>query len=187
MTLLRICPLILLLVLLGSACAPDRTPELDAIREATFRYQFRNNASGLQQRATVYFLVLRDPQTRQWLDPGEALLRQFKNHPPRIAKMSEAKRSGSDGVSDKQTGERGLIFIVGKIRWLASDRVDVEGGYYEAGESSSGNIYHLRKKDGKWEVVNDTMRWISHLERPLHHGARPFERTSTRFVSGRFA
>lgn len=164
---------ILLILLSGSACAPDRTAELDDIREATFRYQFRRNASGLQQRAAVYFLALRDPDTRQSLDPSEDFLRRFENHRPRVAKMSEAKRSSIDGVLDPKTGERGLIFNVGKIHWITRDRVTIEGGYYEAGESSSGNTYELRKKDGKWEVVTDTMQWISRLERNRPEGASP--------------
>jgi hypothetical protein len=159
---------ILLIVLFGPACAPDHTAELDDVREATFRYQFRTNASGLQQRARVFFLALRDTKSRQRFDPTEDFLRRFKDHHPRVGPVSAARSSSTDGVIDKTTGERGLIFIVGEIHWLAADRVDVKGGYFEAGESSSGNTYHLRKKDGKWEVESDTMHWISRLAHRRH-------------------
>lgn len=155
---------VLLIILLGSACAPDRTPELEDVREATFRYQFRENASGLQQRAAVYFLALRDPKNGQRLDPSDTLMRRFENHRPRVARASAARTSAVDGVVDKISSERGLIFIVGEVRWLARDRAEVKGGYYEAGESSSGNVYQLRKRNGKWEVVSNRMLWISNVK-----------------------
>jgi hypothetical protein len=32
---------------------------------------------------------------------------------------------------------------------------------FEAGLSSSGNVYVLERRSGGWRVVGDTMRWIS--------------------------
>ena len=163
-----VCLPILLILLFGSACTPDHTADLDDVREATFRYQFRKNASGLQQRAGVFFLALHDSKNRQRVDPTAEFLHRFKDHHPRVGPVSAARISSTDGVVDKTTGERGLIFSVGEIRWLGADRVEVKGGYFEAGESSSGNTYRLRKKGGKWEVESDTMQWISHLAFQRH-------------------
>jgi hypothetical protein len=39
--------------------------------------------------------------------------------------------------------------------------VDAVGGYYEANLSASGNVYRLKKINGKWVVVADEMKWIA--------------------------
>jgi hypothetical protein len=44
---------------------------------------------------------------------------------------------------------------------LAKDEAVVEGGYYEAGLSSSGNTYHLKMVSGVWRVVQNQLNWIS--------------------------
>gem|GEM_PF-3393868 len=62
-----------------------------------------------------------------------------------------------------KTGERGLLFDLGEIRWISDDTVEIDGGYYEGGLSASGNTYFLKKKTGKWIVERDRMHWISHV------------------------
>jgi hypothetical protein len=37
----------------------------------------------------------------------------------------------------------------------------VYGGIYEAGLSSSGNLYTVVRKSGKWVVAKDEMQWMS--------------------------
>jgi hypothetical protein len=65
------------------------------------------------------------------------------------------------GVVDKDTGKSGLIFSVGAIKWISDTEAEVSGGYYEAGLSSSGNVYFVKRRDGKWVVTGDKMLWIS--------------------------
>ena len=132
--------------------------ELD-IREATFRYQFANNASGQQQRAGSYYLAI--PAGRKSGDPDDAFLKRFAGNKPPVKKQSDCDPSGEKGVVDKQTGERGVEFRTGKIKWVSDTEVQVSGGYYEAGESSSGNVYYLKKVNGKWTVTKDEMLLIS--------------------------
>ena len=50
-----------------------------------------------------------------------------------------------------------MIFWIEEIRWLGEYEVEVEGGYEEASESGSVNIYHLEKEDDRWEVVEAQM------------------------------
>jgi len=135
---------------------PARAAAEDDIREATFRYQFQHNASGLQQKADVYFLSLSEKDT----DPGDEFLKRFVNHKPPVKKVSSSVgRLG--GVRDKDTGGKGLIFRVGGIKWVNETEAEVNGGYYEGGLSASGNTYFLKKQDGKWVVTRDEMHWIS--------------------------
>ncbi len=61
----------------------------------------------------------------------------------------------------KQHGDRGLIFRAMRVRWVDAETAEVEGGYYEAGRSSSGNRYRVQRQHGAWVVVRDTLLWIS--------------------------
>lgn len=150
--------------LIGAANSGGRDSQLDDIREAVFRHQFVHNASGLQQSAAVYFLALRNPATKQSEDPSDAFMERFAAHIPRVAKISDVQSSRGAGVRDKHTGEHGLIFSIRAVRWLSAESVEVNGGYYEAGESASGNTYRLTKKSGHWVVQSDKMNWISRRE-----------------------
>lgn len=113
------------------------------IAEATFRYQFEHNASGQQQKAPAYFLSLFGK------DPAEAFLKRFEGHKPPVKKGSEFKIG------------KGLLFRVARIKRVSDAKVEVSGGYYEAGLSSSGNTYVVEFKNGKWVVTRDRMHWIS--------------------------
>ena len=137
---------------------PERDKQEDNIKEAVFRYQFVHNASGLQQKAGVYFLSLWGVG-EDGKDPSDDFMRRFAGHTPPVKKFSRA--SFEDGLKDEETGARGLIFRVTVIKWITGSRVEVGGGYYEGQVSSSGNTYYVEKRDGKWVVVRDKMYWIS--------------------------
>ena len=126
----------------------------DDIREAVFRYQFKHNASGQQQNAKAYFLSLGKDK-----DPSDLFMVRFKDHKPPVKKRSQA--TGKFEVIDKKTGKSGIIFVVSTIKRARGDKVLVDGGYYEAGLSSSGNVYTVERKNNKWVVTKDQMLWIS--------------------------
>jgi hypothetical protein len=152
---------VLFLVAIAPLVSADRASEIDEIREATFRYQFAKNASGLQQGAAVYFLAIRDQAKKVNEDPTDEFMKRFIGNKPRVAKVSEALVSANEGVRDKKTGERGLIFNVSRIRWVSDESVEVTGGYYEAGESASGNTFYVKKKDRNWVVESDKILRVS--------------------------
>jgi hypothetical protein len=145
------------------ATAADIPSQLEDIREAAFRYLFEHNPSSQQKKAAVYFLSFlngRNSKEARGTDPGDVFMRRFANQSPRVAKGSEA-RIGRDGVRDQKTHEKGIIFNLGEVRWLADDSVEIDGGHYEAGLSASGNTYFLKKKSGKWAVEKMKAGWIS--------------------------
>ncbi|HEV7784278.1 MAG TPA: hypothetical protein VGQ28_03010, partial [Thermoanaerobaculia bacterium] len=134
---MRILPAVLLTFasILPAAAAPaDRAAEELDIREATFRYQFSHNASGLKERAGAYYLSIADKSGRVDDPPGKLLKRFVGNSPP-VKKASESLASPDQGVVDKKTGERGLVFRIGAIRWISDTEVEVSGGCYETGSS----------------------------------------------------
>ncbi len=137
----------------------------DDIREAAFRYLFEHNASAQQQTVWVYFLSvtnLPDSLGGAWIDadPSEELIARFRNNTPRVRPCSQATTS-LWGVFDVKSGIKGLLFRLGEIRWITKDRVEIDGGYYEAGLSASGGTYILERKNGIWSVVGGGIRWIS--------------------------
>jgi hypothetical protein len=155
-----ILPLLAFLSFILTCVAADRQPQIDDIREATFRFLFRKNASSLKGKAQVYFLAFGELAQTQSHDPDNAFIKRFAGNKPRVAKRSESNES-PEGVKDKTTGEIGLVFNVGDIRWISDEEVEVSGGYFEAGLSASGSTYQLRKIKGKWTVRSEEMHWIS--------------------------
>jgi hypothetical protein len=168
----KLSPLILL-ALIVSACAgpilsvptvsptalPQSAQEND-IREAVFRYQFEHNTSGAQQTARFYCLSLGEYSKE--LDPDDELMQRFQGHKPAVKKISQCVCSPEAGVKDKETGQLGgLVFRATSIKWISDTEVEVKGGYYEGGLSSSGNVYQVVQKEGQWIVTKDQMQWIS--------------------------
>lgn len=140
--------------------APLRVEVADAddVREAVFRHQFDHNASGLQKNAKVFCLQIEGNR-----DPSPELLRRFDGNDPRVKKASLCtfKPGHARGGVVDDTGSPGLIFRVDAIQHSGDDSAIVEGGYFEAGLSSSGNVYELVREGNQWIVKKDTMKWIS--------------------------
>ena len=155
--------LLLCIVLAGCATQPYSQPkpavaltgaEAD-VYEAVFRHQFVRNASSAQQSAGTYFIQIREA------DPSEAFLLRFSGHTPTVKPASQARLGRHSVVYDPQTHQESLVFEVRVIRWHGKDSAEVEGGYYKANLSSSGNTYRLIRRGTKWKVIKDTMSWIS--------------------------
>jgi hypothetical protein len=126
------------------------------IQEAVFRYQFEHNASSLKQSADYYCLGTRDRG-----DPSKQLMQRFADHSPPVVAVSKCRIDAHMGVSRAQVAGSGLIFNVTDIKWLSPSEVEVSGGYYEGGLSSSGDVYRVKLIEGVWRVVEDRMDWIS--------------------------
>ena len=147
---MRIPSAILVIATLCAACSAPvtidpPTPaslELD-ICEAVFRHQFQHNASAVQQKAAAYFLEIRKE------DPSAEFLARFAGNEPQVHAGSKFEIG------------QGLQFRVVSIEWQDDGSVKVNGGYYEAGMSASGNVYTLEPDGESFEVTDDKMEWIS--------------------------
>ncbi len=127
----------------GTADGVDPAKRDLDVCEAVFRYQFEHNASGVQQDAAAYFLTIRGE------DPSPEFLARFAGHRPPV-------RPGSEFEVGK-----GLRFRVEGIEWRGDGSARVTGGYYEAGLSSSGNVYTVEPAGDGFEVTANEMKWIS--------------------------
>ncbi len=130
--------------------------DADDVREAVFRHMIGNNASGQQKGAGVYCL-----QVEGQTDPTPGFLARMKDLKKRIVAVSDCSASAEHGVVDKKTHAQGLIFRIESVSFKDARNATVNGGYYEAGLSASGNIYTLERKASAWVVTKDQMMWIS--------------------------
>ena len=153
----------------GTQPMPDPQPAAketsrpeDAIREAVYRYQMQHNASGLQGAAKVFFLATSTPSAISYTDPDDAFMRRFANTTPPVKKASASMAQPETSlIVDKQTGDVGLILSITSVKMLDAHTAEVEGGYYEANLSASGNTYRVERKGDQWVVSGDVMHWIS--------------------------
>ncbi len=128
----------------------------DALREAVLRHMFKKNASGMQQTAKVFCIHF-----EKGASPSAAFLARFSANRIRVVAGAGCDEDASRGVIERATGAQGLAFRIDSIAWTDRDHATVDGGYYEAGLSASGNVYTLERKNGAWSVTKDEMRWIS--------------------------
>jgi hypothetical protein len=96
-------------------------------------------------------------------DPDKAFLERFSDV-PRILKKASGSAVSKDyrmAVIDKRTGERAILFYVGKVSWKSETSAEIEGGYHCDGLCAAGITFSLELKDAKWIVVSEKMNWIS--------------------------
>ena len=78
--------------------------------------------------------------------------------------MKESYPDNGDmaGVSDKKTGEAGVFYSLGEIKWINENEVDVDRGYYVASLFGGGCRYRVVRDGDKWIVKGcGEIRWIS--------------------------
>ncbi|MGA1871053.1 MAG: hypothetical protein ACMUJM_21170 [bacterium] len=130
----------------------EKTKEEEDIMEATFRYQFLHD----QYKTEVYFLSRGQNQ-----DPTDEFMNRFEDHKPPVKKVSESRKTATEGVIDRDTGEKGVIFNIQSIMWISESEVHVEGDDYRGNVGASGSTYYLKKENGKWIVMEARMHWIA--------------------------
>ncbi|HSK77252.1 MAG TPA: hypothetical protein VLQ45_12420 [Thermoanaerobaculia bacterium] len=125
---------------------PPRSVSEPDILEAVFRYQFENNASGIQQDAEKYCLTITGGER-----PSAEFLRRFAgNRPPVVGADDCDRRSG-----------RNLFFQAKIETWESDSEALVRGGYYEGNLSSSRETYRVLWEDGRWVVEDARLEVIS--------------------------
>jgi hypothetical protein len=157
--------------------------EIDDVREAVFRYQFEHNGSSLQQRAAAYYLEI-ETSDRKRTDASDDFMKRFAANKPPVRKRSQARVAMDEfekerkdqeilflfqfsqdfhdfGVIDRRSGLQGLIFYQGSFKRMTETKIEISGGYYETGQSSSGNTYTVEKQNGKWTVTKKILHWVS--------------------------
>lgn len=133
--------------------ALSRTIEEENIAEAAFRYQFEDCCDGTKY--SVYFLWLGDER-----DPKDDFMRRFAGHNPPV-KMASRSVKVSDGVDDKETGKRGLIFGIPRIQWLNDVEVDVSVSKFVWGWGQYGYVCRVVREGDRWVVKGCELTFVT--------------------------
>ncbi len=161
------CVLLPLLVAATVVCTSCRTPltsaspEYSDIAEALFRHLAQPaqvndpDSHGVNLAHRVYFL---DLDSR---DPSPSFLSRLKDLNVPVEPLSASVHTNSYRY-DRETGQRGAAFFIRNIRLLGHKAAEAEADTSPGGElRGSGFSYRLAKKDGKWVVVVQKLRWVS--------------------------
>jgi hypothetical protein len=132
----------------------------DDIREAVFRYQFEHGWP-LEFPPVAYFLAIEGRSRASDRDPDDAFMSRFDGHQPPTLKASLVTDRVIEGVTHRDTGERGLILRVTEITWITGAEVTVEGSIYQSGAGAEGHEYRVVLDGGRWTVVEDVPTWVS--------------------------
>jgi hypothetical protein len=133
----------------------DKSKTEDDIREAVFTYQIQKWGSYEQYSGKIFFLSF-----GSFRDPSDEFMKRFAGYGKRVKKESQAA-GDITGVKDKETGQSGLVLNVTEIKWIGDAEVEVDGGYYEHGQSASINTYCLKRIEDKWIVTKTIQGPIS--------------------------
>jgi hypothetical protein len=120
-----------------------------------FLQHFDNNVSGLQKNAAAYCIGLSDQR-----DPAPAFLQRFASHRPPVRKRSDCVFEVS-GVREIASGRLALIFDVDSVTLLGENDAEATGAYFEAGLSAAGSRFRLARRNGRWEVTDQQLTFIS--------------------------
>jgi len=126
-----------------------RTTQTDDLYEASFRYIFRHNDSGMGDMADSYYILV--PADGGMADPTNEFLARFANVHPTVKKGSLCKTKGA--VTSIKGGAAGILFFVENIYWKSDDEVYVDGGYLEDVVNSARVTCLLKQKKGHWNVT----------------------------------
>lgn len=147
----------------SKAESEERIVQESHIRESVIRFQMEEwsrNMDNYEARAKepweketarglnykVYFVRINGK------DPSDKFVKRLSNIPRVVKKASAAqmRTSGSEGVVDRQTHETGIIFSADAVRWIGSDSVEADGGYYCGLRCASARTFAVHLEAGKW-------------------------------------
>jgi hypothetical protein len=84
--------------------------------------------------------------------------------PVSAAVLPDWRKEGTLGsVTDRETGESGVVYRVASIRRSRGNpmTVEVEGSTYLGPLAANGGTYYVAWLFGYWVVVDYDMRWVS--------------------------
>lgn len=139
---------------------PNKAAEELAIREAAIRYQIARDASAQTRTMVIYFLSIYSAEGQE-SDPTESFMKRFAKNKISIRKVSECSKSFEKGVSEKISGELGVILGTGPVRWTTETEAEIYVTESTGNLGGAGENFNLKKINGEWKVVRAELQWIS--------------------------
>ncbi|MCA1816951.1 MAG: hypothetical protein LC746_11175 [Acidobacteria bacterium] len=125
----------------------SRAVDEDSIAEAVFRQSIKDEEQNAESSA-IYCLS-RDKNT----DPSDELMRRFADYSNRVRKLSQCEKTGY-GVTDKQTGKRGMSLEIQRLTWVSRNEAKVAILHYSWGMGQTGFGCNVIREHGSWMVKN---------------------------------
>jgi|CZKC01.1.fsa_nt_gi hypothetical protein len=122
-----------------------RSEQEDNIREAVFRYQFKNFELLVAYRfISVY-----------GKNPSAAMLQRFHGEQPPVLSVSESEKIKKPMklIQNRNDYKQGALFNQGQIKWISDTKADIDGNF-ECGDicDEASGVYHASRQENKWVV-----------------------------------
>ncbi len=128
---------------------PSLTSIQDNVRECVFRYQIAN--FGISDRDySKHFFVGNGFEAKD--DPSPEIVSNLQSSTYSVKGISQCK-SSTGGVIDAKTKERGLLFVVTKIKSISAKQFQVNARFFKSGKSGNAALYTVNSLNGRWKVV----------------------------------
>jgi hypothetical protein len=122
-----------------------RGEQEDNVREAVFRYQFKN----FELLVAYRFISLNGK------NPSAAMLQRFHGEQPPVLPVSDSEKLKKPMklIQNRNDYKQGALFNQGQIKWISDTKADIDGGF-ECGDicDEASGVYHASRQDNKWIV-----------------------------------
>jgi hypothetical protein len=132
----------------------SRAVEEESIAEAVFRQSIKDEEQ--EVGSSAIFCLSRGES----IDPSNKFMKRFADYSTRIRKLSQCDKTGY-GVTDKQTGKRGMSIEIQRLTWVNRNEVKVNVHLYSWGWGQSGFACHVIREHGLWVVKEWELGFIT--------------------------
>ena len=129
-----------------------RAQEEERIREAVLL-----ESLALRDTNRVVFVSFRDP-ARNLIDPSDAEIARIRATGIPARKASEASRDEHTVVIDKASGQPGVIYYAGVLKWFSSSKVEVIEGSTCASLGGGFTEFIMEKREARAKALIDQER-----------------------------
>ena len=136
--------------LAGNPASAQRCEQPEVcIQEAVFRYEILNSEG--HELSSLYFL------SDQGHDPDNEIVKRLTTESFRVKPLSESIQQHSV-ITDKGTGEPGVVLRVGKITWVDRTRARLGVSAVSGWNDVKEYVYHLTLSANGWTVTD--REWV---------------------------
>lgn len=147
MTALRLTALFAALIACG--CTTTATLQYRVCEEQKIREAVLLEHLALRDTNRVVFVAFRNPSGGR-LDPSDAVVSRIRAAGIPARKASESTTDEHTIVIDRSSGQRGVIYYAGVVRWFSNSKVEVVTGSTCASLGGGFSVFIMKKEDGRW-------------------------------------
>ena len=159
----RVCLVGILLVLSSCKNSPVQpvSSSDDLVREAGFRYLIAEYSFDTTLKVIFLDNITTDTTYRflSHSNPSDELLQLFSSNNPPVKRYSELVFT--PGVTDKATGQPGVLYFTSQLNWTSSNTVEYYAGDLFGPRAIDFYIFYLSKHGTSWAVDSTKGIWSS--------------------------